>query len=203
VLAVGLTGGIGSGKSTVAVLLVERGAVLIDADAIAREVVAPGGAAYGAVVERFGPGVLHPDGTLDRAALAAVVFHDGEALSALNAITHPAISAVMAERRAAQHDTDHVVVLDVPLLAPVHREALSLDVVLVVDCPVDLALRRLVEQRGFTQADAEARMAAQQSREERRRGADLVIDNSSDRAHLVGEVDRVWAALTARGGVSA
>jgi dephospho-CoA kinase len=195
VLAVGLTGGIGSGKSTVGDLLVERGAVLIDADRIAREVVVPGGPAYQPLVDRFGPGIVAPDLTIDRAALAALAFADAESVGALNAITHPAISAVMAQRRAAEEDGDHVVVLDVPLLKPAHRDILKLDVVVVVDCPVETAVDRLVGQRGFSRRDAEARMAAQATREERREGADLVIDNSTDRAHLVTEVDRVWAAL--------
>ncbi len=197
-LAVGLTGGMGSGTSTVAGLLVERGAVLIDADLIAREVVAPGGAAYDALIERFGPGIVAADGTLDRAALAAVAFADAESLAALNAITHPAISTVMLARRDAERDTDHVVVLDIPLLKPVHRELLALDSVVVVDTPVELALDRLVEQRGFSREDAEARMAAQPSREERREGADVVIDNSSDLAHLAAQVDRLWTDLQAR-----
>ncbi len=194
-LAVGLTGGIGSGKSTVADLLVERGAVLIDADRIAREVVEPGGPAYQLLVDRFGPTILAPDGTLDRPALAAIAFADPEALAALNAITHPAIGTVMTERRAAAEETDDIVVLDVPLMKPEHRELLSLALVIVVDCPVDLALTRLVEHRGFTRSDAEARMAAQPTREERRQGADFVIDNSSDLAHLRAEVDRVWTTL--------
>jgi dephospho-CoA kinase len=140
VLGVGLTGGIGSGKSTVGELLVERGAILIDADRIAREVVVPGGPAYQPLVDRFGPGILAPDHTIDRAALAALAFADAESLAALNAITHPAISAVMAQRRAAEEGGDGVVVLDVPLLKPAHREILSLDVVVVVDCPVEVAV---------------------------------------------------------------
>jgi dephospho-CoA kinase len=197
VLAVGLTGGIGSGKSTVAELLVERGAVLIDADRIAREVVVPGGPAYQPLLDRFGPGILAPDSTIDRAALAAVAFGDPESLAALNAITHPAIGAVMAQRRAEQEGGDRVVVLDVPLLTPAHRDLLSLDVVVVVDCPVEIAVARLVGQRGFARRDAEARVAAQTGREERRRGADFVIDNASDPAHLVTEVARVWSSLEA------
>jgi dephospho-CoA kinase len=197
VLAVGLTGGIGSGKTTVGELLVHRGAVLIDADRIAREVVVPGGPAYQPLVDRFGPGILAPDHSIDRAALAAVAFADTESLAALNAITHPAIGTVMAQRRAAEEGGDHVVVLDVPLLQPAHREILSLQVVVVVDCPLEIAVERLVGQRGFTRADAEARIAAQVTREERRRGADFVIDNSTDRAHLETEVGRVWAALAA------
>jgi dephospho-CoA kinase len=198
VLAVGLTGGIGSGKSTVGDLLVQRGAILIDADRIAREVVVPGGPAYEPLVARFGPGILAPDGTIDRAALAAVAFADADALAALNAITHPAISAVMAQRRAAAQEGEGVVVLDVPLLKPEHRGALALEVVVVVDCPVEIAVERLVGQRGFSRPDAQARIAAQATREERRQGADFVIDNSTDRAHLEVEVDRVWAALEAR-----
>jgi dephospho-CoA kinase len=189
----------GSGKSTVAELLVERGAVLIDADRIAREVVAPGGAAYDPLIERFGTGIVAADGSIDRAALASVAFAEPKALEALNAITHPAISTVMLERRDAERETDHLVVLDIPLLKPVHRELLALAAVIVVDTPVELALARLVEQRGFSRRDAEARMAAQPSREERREGADFVIDNSSDRDHLVAEVDRVWEGLRQTG----
>jgi dephospho-CoA kinase len=195
VLAVGLTGGIGSGKSTVADLLVEKGAVLIDADRIAREVVAPDGPAFQPLVDRFGTGILTPEGTLDRSALATLVFPDPEALKALNAITHPAIGAVMTERRAAAEETDDVVVFDVPLMKPEHRELLGLALVIVVDCPTDVALTRLVEKRGFTRADAEARMAAQPSRAERCEGADFVIDNGSDLARLRAEVDQVWTAL--------
>jgi dephospho-CoA kinase len=199
VLAVGLTGGIGSGKSTVADLLVAHGAVLIDADRIAREVVAPDGPALAPLVERFGPGILTPEGTLDRAALAALVFPDPEALAALNAITHPLIGAEMTARRTAAESTDDIVVLDIPLLKAEHRDLLTLASVIVVDTPVDTALTRLVEQRGFTRADAEARMAAQPTREERRAGADFVIDNSSDLGHLRAEVDRVWRILTGPG----
>jgi dephospho-CoA kinase len=198
VLAVGLTGGIGSGKTTVGELLVQKGAVLIDADRIAREVVVPGGPAYQPLVDRFGTGILASDTTIDRSALAALAFADADSLAGLNAITHPAIAAVMAERRAAVQETDHVVVLDVPLLTPVHRDVLSLDVVVVVDCPIEIAVERLVGQRGFSREDAEARVAAQATREERRGGADFVIDNSADRAHLVTEVERVWVLLEAR-----
>lgn len=197
-LAVGLTGGFGSGKSTVGALLVARGAVLIDADAIAREVVTPGGPAYGPLVERFGPAILAPDGTIDRAALASVAFIDPEAVAALNAITHPAIGAVMAERRAALAGGDDVVVLDIPLMTPAQRDLLALDVVVVVDCPVEVAVERLVAQRHFTPADAAARLAAQPSREDRLVGADVVIDNSAGRAHLEAEVDLAWSELLRR-----
>jgi dephospho-CoA kinase len=196
-LAVGLTGGIGSGKSTVADLLVKRGALLIDADRVAREVVAPGGPAYQPLLDRFGTSIRAPDGTIDRPALAALAFPDPEALAALNAITHPAVGIEMLSRRTAQEGTDHIVVLDIPLLRPEHRALLSLDLVLVVDTPPEVALDRLTTHRGMDRADAEARMAAQVSRETRREGADLVIDNAGDRAALGADVDRVWALLEA------
>ncbi len=194
-LAIGLTGGIGSGKSTVSALLAERGAVIIDADRIARQVVEPGGPAYGPLVERFGAGILAADGTVDRAALAAVAFPDPAALADLNAITHPAVGLVMDERRRAELGTDHVVVLDIPLLRPEHRQLLELDAVVVVDCPPEVALARLVELRHMPLADAEARMAAQPSRQQRLAGADLVVDNSGDLDQLRGEVDRLWEQI--------
>jgi dephospho-CoA kinase len=198
-LAVGLTGGIGCGKSTVADLLVARGAVLLDADAIAREVVVPGGPAYAPLVERFGAGVLAPDGTLDRPALAAIVFADPAALADLNAIVHPAVGAELARRRTAEEPTDHVVVFDIPLLRPDHRRDLGLDAVVVVDCPEEVALDRLERLRGMPRADARARMAAQIAREERRRHADVVIDNGGDRDGLVEQVERLWEQLVRRG----
>ena len=177
--------------------MVERGALLIDADAIAREVVEPGGPAYRPLVDRFGTAVLGPDKTLDRKALAAVVFHDSDELAALNAITHPVIRAVMDERRRAAEGTAHVVLLDIPLLEPAQRDAMSLDVIVVVDCPVEVAVERLVTERGFDRADAEARVAAQISRTERNEGADFVIDNSVDLAELVTQVEGLWAELVA------
>jgi dephospho-CoA kinase len=192
---VGLTGGIGCGKSAVADLLVERGAVLIDADLVARQVVEPGGPAYRPLVERFGEGILTPDGTIDRPALATVAFADPKALGDLNAITHPAIGVAMAEARRAQVGRRAVVVLAVPLLKALHRTSLGLDAVVVVDCPPEVAVERLVGDRGMDRADAEARMAAQDSREQRLEGADFVVDNGSDRAHLAREVDRLWAWL--------
>lgn len=197
-LAVGLTGGIGSGKSTVADALVGRGALLVDADRIAREVVAPGGPAYQPLLDRFGPGILAPDGTIDRPALAAVAFADPDALADLNAITHPAVGAVMLERRHAPYPGGAVVVFDIPLLRPEHRQVLALDLVVVVDCPVPVAVERLVGQRGMDRADAEARVAAQIGRQQRLAGADLVIDNGGDRTALQAQVDRVWAELAAR-----
>lgn len=190
--ALGLTGGIGAGKSAVADLLVARGALLVDADVIAREVVAPGGPAYGPLVARFGQGILAADGTIDRPALAALAFADPAALADLNAITHPAIGAAMLARREALAGTDGVVVFAIPLLTAVHRPTLGLDAVVAVDCPTDVAVARLVAQRGMSRTDAEARVAAQPSREERRALADVVVDNAASRRHLEAEVDRLW-----------
>lgn len=188
----GLTGGIGSGKSTVAALLAARGAVVIDADAIVRELQAPGGEAYVGIVERFGPGVVAADGTLDRPALAAIVFADDAARVDLQALTWPLVGRVMAERMAAQAETDNVVVLDIPLLAERGRRAYPVAGVIVVDCEVDVAVARLVEHRGFTEEDARARVAAQITREERRAIADVVIDNGGSRADLEPQVAQAW-----------
>lgn len=195
--AFALTGGIGSGKSAVADQLVERGARLVDADQVARDVVAPGGPAYQPLVERFGEAVLYADGTLDRPALAAVVFNDPAALADLNAITHPAIGAVMLEQRLALDGPGEIVVCAIPLIRPGHRTEIQLDAVVVVDCPVETAVVRLVEQRGMDRADAEARIAAQITREARLAQADYVLDNSSTREHLDAEVARLWGWLRA------
>jgi dephospho-CoA kinase len=170
-LAVGLTGGIGAGKSTVAELFVGHGAKLVDADLIAREVVAPGGPAYQPLIDRFGPD--------------------------LNAITHPAIGTEMIARRDRHAGTDDIVILDIPLLRPVHRELLDLAAVVVVDTPTELALERLVTLRGMSRDDARARIESQPDRQSRLDGADLVVDNSSDQDHLRSEVDRVWQVLVA------
>lgn len=196
-LAVGLTGGIGSGKSAVADLLGKRGAVLIDADKVARQVVEPGGPAYQPLIDRFGPGIVAEDGTIDRRALAAVAFADEESRLALNAITHPAIGIAMIEARDAFADTDAIVVLAIPLLTAAHRETVRLHKVVVVDCPTDIALERLLSQRGFDRADAEARIRSQISREERVREADYVLDNSGDRDALEREVAKLWDWLLA------
>jgi dephospho-CoA kinase len=191
VVVVGLTGGIGSGKSTVSAMLAERGAVVVDADAIVRDLQRPGTPVFEAMVARFGPGIVAPDGTLDRPAVAAVVFDDPAALADLNAIVHPAVGAEIARRLAEEAGTDHVVVLDVPLLVESGRG--ELDGVVVVDVDPEVALRRLVEQRGMPEADARARMARQASREERRSRADLVVDNSGTVDDLRRQVDEVWA----------
>jgi dephospho-CoA kinase len=195
VLAVGLTGGIGAGKSTVADLLVEHGAALVDADRIAREVVAPGGPAYQPLIDRFGPGIVDGEGGIDRPALASLVFGHPDALADLNAITHPAIGVEMIARRDRFADTDDIVVLDIPLLRAIHRETLDLAAVVVVDTPTELALDRLVTHRGMDPDDARARIEAQPDRQTRLEGADLVVDNSRDHDHLRAEVDRVWGEL--------
>lgn len=197
-VVVGLTGGIGSGKSTVARLLAERGALVVDADVVAREVVAPDGPAHAAVVERFGPAVLATDGGIDRPALATLVFGDERAREDLNRIVHPAVQLEMLRRvAAAAADPDAVVVLDVPLLAEVGRDRYPVAGVLVVDAPVETAVVRLIGGRGFTEEDARARIAAQATREERRAIADVVLDNSGDLDQLRSEVDRVWAWIHA------
>jgi dephospho-CoA kinase len=196
--SIGLTGGIGSGKSAVADLLVERGAWLIDADVVAREVVEPGGPAYQPLVDRFGGAILAADGTIDRQALADVAFADPTALAALNDITHPAIGVEMIERQGALADTDAIVVLAIPLLRPIHRETMMIDDVVVVDCDVEVATRRLVELRGFPLADARNRIAAQISREERRASADYVLDNEGDLDALAGAVEELWRWMELR-----
>ena len=190
---VGLTGGIGSGKSTVASLLAARGAVIVDADALVREIQEPGGPAYQGIVDRFGPGVVAADGTLDRPALAAIVFHDEAARRDLNALTHPLVGQVMFERIAANAGTGNVVVLDIPLLAERGgRGAYPVAGVIVVDTPVDVAVERLARYRGFTEADARARVYAQISREERLAIADFVVDNAGPPEALGEQIDRCW-----------
>lgn len=194
-LRCGLTGGIGSGKTTVAAGLAGRGAVVIDADRIAREVVAPGSPGLAAIRDRFGDTVLAGDGTLDRAGLARLVFTDPAARADLEAITHPLIAAEMQRRAAAHESCDEVVVFDIPLLDRRGVLAYDLAAVIVVDLPEESAVARLVAGRGFSEADARARVAAQAGRAQRRRLADLVIDNSGDRAHLDAEIDRAWRWL--------
>ena len=189
-ILVGLTGGIGSGKSTVSALLAGRGAVVIDADQITRELQAPGSSVLAEIVEAFGDDVLDASGLLDRPALAGKVFGDPEALARLNKIVHPAVGREMASRLEAQRSTDNVVVLDIPLLVENPREGLC--GTLVVDLPIEIAVERLVAFRNMTRADAEARIARQATREARIAIADRVIDNSGDLASLEAQVDAAW-----------
>lgn len=203
-LVAGLTGGIGSGKSTVAALLAERGAVVVDADRLARDAVEVGTPGHRAVVERFGAGVVAADGSIDRAALAALVFDDPAALADLNAIVHPIVRDAIAARVAELEGTDATVVLEIPLLVESTTpegggpgRSYGASTVIVVDCPEDIALRRLVD-RGMDETDARRRMAAQASRADRLAVADVVVDNSGTPAELARRVDEMWAHLMDR-----
>lgn len=189
-LRVGLTGGIGSGKSMVVARLAQLGALVIDSDRIAREVVDVGTAGWRAVVDEFGREVLTADGTLDRLALAALVFDDADALTRLNGIVHPLVAARSAELVTAA-PAEAIVVQDIPLLVEAGMAA-GFPVVVVVHADTMVRLRRLVEQRGMTESDASARIAAQASDEQRRAAADVWLDNSGDRSQTVAAVDRLW-----------
>ncbi|MEU8291516.1 dephospho-CoA kinase [Streptomyces pseudogriseolus] len=195
-LTVGLTGGIGAGKSEVSRLLVECGAVLIDADRIAREVVEPGTPGLAAVVQAFGEEILAEDGSLDRPRLGALVFGDPEKLATLNSIVHPLVGARSRELEKAASE-DAVVVHDVPLLTE-NGLAPLYDVVIVVDVSTRTQLDRLVRLRGMSETDARARMAAQATREQRRAIADVVIDNDVPLDALERRVKEVWADLVRR-----
>ncbi|MGW3195159.1 dephospho-CoA kinase [Streptomyces sp. NPDC001118] len=195
-LKVGLTGGIGAGKSEVSRLLVEHGAVLIDADRIAREVVAPGTPGLAAVVEAFGTDILAADGSLDRPRLGSIVFADPGKLAVLNSIVHPLVGARSRELEEAA-TADSVVIHDVPLLTE-NGLAPLYDLVVVVDASPETQLDRLVRLRGMTEQDARARMAAQATREQRREIADIVIDNDIPLDALRKRVAEVWEDLVRR-----
>lgn len=197
-LTVGLTGGIGSGKSEISRRLAAHGAVLIDADALAREAVAPGTPGLAEVVAAFGGGVLGSDGSLDRARLGDIVFADKALLAKLNGIVHPRVEARMRELEDAA-EPGSIVVHDVPLIAE-SGIAGHFDVVLVVDCPPEQQLDRLVRLRGMTREQAMARMAAQASPEQRLAIADIVVDNSGTLAELDQQVATLWAELRRRAG---
>jgi len=203
-LRVGLTGGIGSGKSEVSGRLAALGAVVIDADQAARAVVEPGTPGLDGVVEAFGSGVLRADGALDRAKLGEIVFGDDEARRRLNAVVHPLVHEWMlaTEKVIIRASGDDVVVVhDIPLLAEGGEERTAeFDVIIVVDVPPDLQVVRLAQTRGMTAEQARARMAAQASRAERLAIADIVIDNSGTLADLDQRVAEVWADLRARAG---
>ncbi|MFF5257635.1 dephospho-CoA kinase [Actinomadura viridis] len=195
-LKVGLTGGIGSGKSEVSARLRAHGAVIIDADRIAREVVEPGTPGLAAVVAEFGEEVLLPGGGLDREKVGSIVFADRDRLAALNAIVHPLVGERMQELMDAA-PAGAIVVYDVPLLAE-NGLAGMYDVVVVVDVPVEVQLDRLTSRRGMTEEDARARIAAQATREERRAVADHVIDNAGSLDDLQARVDALWEDLVRR-----
>jgi dephospho-CoA kinase len=194
-LMVGLTGGIGAGKSTVAGMLAARGAVVIDADAIAREVVEPGMPALAKLVDRFGAEILRPDGSLDRPALAAVAFVDDATRKELEAITHPAIGAEFL-RRVAEAPADAVVVHDVPLLVESKR-GFDYGAVIVVEAPLEMRLDRL-EGRGVSRADARRRIELQATDEDRRKVATWVVDNSGDVGRLEKQISEIWSELERR-----
>ena len=192
-IVVGLTGGIGAGKSTVSPMLADRGAVIVDADRIARDVQSPGSPVLDQMADRFGDQIIAADGSLDRAAVAAIVFNDKQALADLNAIVHPAMQTEIQRQIAAHADTDRVVVLDFPLLAENPRDGLAATI--VVDVDPDIAVQRLVEFRGMDADDARARMNSQISRDDRLARATHVIDNSGDLESLRTQVDALWAEL--------
>ena len=192
-ILVGLTGGIGAGKSSVSARLSELGAIIVDADAIVRELQQPGQPLVTTLAERFGSDILHPDGSLDRASLAALAFGNADALADLNHMVHPAVGREMSQRIVELFATDHVVVLDIPLLAENPRQGLAATI--VVDCPVEVAVERLVTMRGFTRQDAEARVARQASREKRLALATHVVHNDGSLDHLRRQIDRLWQEL--------
>ena len=194
VIRVGLTGGIGSGKTTVARMLAGHGAVVVDADRIARDVVEPGGEALAELVTEFGPRILQADGSLSRAELASMAFSDPRATERLNAIMHPLIHRE-AERRIGAHPEAVVVVYDMPLLVETGQGSL-VDLVVVVDVPEEVQVDRAVRLRGLDQADVQRRMAVQASRGDRLAEADVVIDNTGDEAGTAGQVGGLWDRLT-------
>ena len=195
---IGLTGGIAAGKSAVAARLAALGAVVIDADLLAREAVAPGSPGLAAIRERFGDAVLAPDGSLDRAALGARVFSDPGARAALNAIVHPEVQRLYRERlaRIEADEPEAIVVYDVPLLVEA-RSADEFSVVVVAHAPADERVERLVALRGMDRASAHDRVAAQASDDERLAAADVVIDTSGTMAHTLDQVDALWERLVA------
>jgi dephospho-CoA kinase len=192
-ILVGLTGGIGAGKSTVSAMLAERGAVIVDADRIARDLQAPGAPVVLAMAERFGSHILREDGSLDRPAVAAIVFHDEQALADLNGIVHPAMQAEIQRQIDAHRGTDRVVVLDFPLLVENPRRGLAATI--VVDVPPEIAVERLVSSRGMDEADARARIASQIDRDTRLATATHVLDNAGDPESLRVQVDALWQQL--------
>lgn len=196
---VGLTGGIGAGKSTVATLLAKRGAEVIDADDLARRAVARGTNGFDRVVEAFGREILGADSDIDRGKLAEVVFADAERRSTLEAIVHPEVARLLAEALTPFQDTDRIIVYATPLLAE-GGLAEGFDVVVVVVADVDRRIERLMHDRGMTADEVRARIAAQLNDEDRARVADVLLDNDGEPGRLVPQVDRLWAELVKRSG---
>ncbi|MEX2293200.1 MAG: dephospho-CoA kinase [Acidimicrobiales bacterium] len=197
---IGLTGGIGSGKSTVSALLARLGAVVIDADGITRDLQKPGTPVFEQMVDRFGEVIVAPDGALDRQAVATIVFSDAAALADLGRIVHPPVGAEIARRIEQEAATDHLVILDVPLLVESGRDDMS--GLVVVDLDPEIAVRRLVERRGMREDDVRARMAAQASRADRLARADIVIDNSGSIEDLEAAVMAAWPQIVALAGTA-
>ncbi len=194
-ILIGLTGGIGCGKSEVSRLLADRGAIIVDADLIVRELQQPGGEIFNKIIEMFGPSVVAEDGSLNRGAVANEVFKDKEVLKKLNELIHPVVRRVMNERVKSYSDTSKIVVLDIPLLVENPRE--GLDGVVVVDLDPEIAVARIVDQRKMNIDDARARVANQSSREQRKAIANFLIDNSGDRKALNLQVEAAWSWITA------
>ncbi|MDG2439125.1 MAG: dephospho-CoA kinase [Ilumatobacter sp.] len=192
-IVVGLTGGIGAGKSTVSKLLAERGAAIVDADQIARDLQSPGNPVLEQMAERFGAQIINDDSSLDRAAVAAIVFSDKSALDDLNAIVHPAMQAEIQRQIDLNAGSDRVVVLDFPLLGENPRKGLAATI--VVDIPYELAVERVVEYRGMDESDARNRINSQISRKERLAQATHVVDNSGTFDSLASQVDELWSAI--------
>ena len=196
-LLVGLTGGIGSGKSTVARMLEERGAVVFDADLLAREAVEPGTSGHTAVIERFGADVLAPGGELDREALASIVFADPSARRDLEQIVHPEVRRLFAEGSEAYHDTDRIVVFSAPLLVESGMHT-AFEILVVVSATVATQIERLMRQRGMSEAAIRARIDAQAPLEDKAAVADFLVDNEGTLAELQSQVERLWHDLSAR-----
>jgi dephospho-CoA kinase len=196
-LLVGLTGGIGAGKSTVAAMLEARGAVVFDADRFARDAIDPGTPGYLQVVEAFGPGILTEEGDVDRQALGTMVFGDPEARRRLEAIVHPEVARRLAEALGPYRQTDRIVVYSLPLLVEAGL-ATAFDVVVVVQAAEDVRVARLVRDRAMTETAARARIRAQASEDERKDASDLIVENDGTLEELEGNVARLWDALRAR-----
>ena len=196
-LLVGLTGGIGSGKSTVARMLEERGAVVFDADLLAREAVEPGTPGHAAVIERFGADVLAPGGELDREALASIVFADPAARRDLEQIVHPEVRRLFAEGSEAYHDTDRIVVFSAPLMVESGMHT-AFEILVVVSATVATQIQRLMRQRGMSEPSIRARIDAQAPLEDKAAVADFLVDNEGTLAELQSQVERLWHDLSAR-----
>jgi len=197
-IVVGVAGGIGSGKTAVTDVMGARGAIVIDADVIARDIVAPGSPCLEEIRSAFGDRVLHEDGSLNREALATIVFTDESARLQLNELTHPRINDEMKRQIALTHARDGVCLIAIPLLVSEHLERLGLDAIIVVDCPTEIALERLVTDRQFDRDHARSRIASQISREERNALGDYVVVNDGTRDQLERKIDDLWSVLLAR-----